>query len=456
MSPAGSIGLGTRRPRRVVGASSLRAKLAVLIAGAAVVVATSAAVTYAPVPREFLVLVPVGLAIAFLVFASSALAAVLLGASIPEVQDVTGGHLGLHVAASDIVLVLVMARLMADVVVSQRQLGILRALRPARIAFVQYGWLIAVLLVLHFGLGSAVKSFQRIELFAFPALAGAFFALRRNHMLVLRAYVVVATVLAVVWPVLNSHGLAGQLQKNPTGQLIVGAILLLVGVRALRHLLPCMPLLILGLALTASRGAILALAVGLLVLSVMYGGPSRRILVARTLVIVAAGIAVYPLLPGDITARLTNFSGAAGTAGGYAIDIRYDYDHDAEQLIAEHPWTGVGVGNYLAGSTAAGTLTTDPHEVILLEAAEGGYVFAASFILLIAGVAFTLWRLRRVELAPVAAAVFLATAAHGLVDVYWVRGTPILGFLLVGMALGLAAQRSKYRSPPRLGWAHDA
>jgi hypothetical protein len=26
--------------------------------------------------------------------------------------------------------------------------------------------------------------------------------------------------------------------------------------------------------------------------------------------------------------------------------------------------------------------------------------------------------------------------AHGLVDVYWVRGTPILGWLLVGMACG--------------------
>jgi hypothetical protein len=294
---------------------------------------------------------------------------------------------------------------------------------------------------LHFGLGSAVKSFQRIELFAFPALAGAFFALRRNHVLVLRAYVVVATVLAVVWPVLNSHGLAGQLQKNPTGQLIVGAILLLVGVRGLRHLLPCMPLLILGLALTASRGAILALAVGLLVLSVMHGGRSRRILLARTLIILLAGVAVYPLLPGDVTARLTNFSGAAGTAGGYAIDIRYQYDHDAEALIAAHPWTGIGVGNYLAGSVADGTQTADPHDVILLEAAEGGYLFAASFLLLIGGAALALWRLRRAELAPAAAAVLLATVAHGLVDVYWVRGLPVLGFLLVGMVCGLAARR---------------
>jgi hypothetical protein len=158
-------------------------------------------------------------------------------------------------------------------------------------------------------------------------------------------------------------------------------------------------------------------------------------------VIVLTALVAYQWLPSNITAHLTNLSGARGTPGAYAIDVRGRYAHDAEQLIAAHPLTGVGVGNYIAGSPARGTQTTDPHDVVLLEAAEGGYVFAASFILLIAGAAFALWRLRRVELAAAALAVMLATAAHGLVDVYWVRATPVLGFLLVGMACGLAFQR---------------
>ena len=68
-------------------------------------------------------------------------------------------------------------------------------------------------------------------------------------------------------------------------------------------------------------------------------------------------------------------------------------------------------------------------------------MFAASFLLLIGGTALALWRMRRVELAPAAAAVLLATFAHGLVDVYWVRCLPVLGFLLVGMVCGLAARR---------------
>jgi hypothetical protein len=440
-SPASSMGYLMRRSRIVVMDNGVQSGLRVVVAGVAVAFATSAAVTYAPVPRLFLVGIPVALAAAFLVFASSKLAAVLLGASIPEIQDVTGGHLGLHVAASDVVLVLVAARLFADAAVSQRRLGILGAVRPVRAAFVQYGWLILVLLVLHFGFGSAVKSVQRLELLVLPLLAGVFLALRRDHMLVLRAYVLAATLLAVVWPVLNSHGLAGQFDKNTTGQLVACAILLLVAVRGLRRLLICMPLLVLGLALTASRGSVLAVAVGVAVLSVMLGGRSRQMLIARTVMILVLGVVVYQFLPGDVTAHLTDFSGAGSSSNAYNIDIRYQYDHDAEALIAAHPWTGLGVGNYLAGSAADGTQTTDPHDVILLEAAEGGYLFAASFLLLIGGAALALWRLRRVELAPAAAAVLLATVAHGLVDVYWVRGLPVLGFLLVGMVCGLAARR---------------
>ena len=83
--------------------------LAVVIGGA-----TAAAVAYAPVPRIILLLLAAGLLVTLVVFALPTLAAVLLGVSIPEIQDVTGGHLGVHVAASDVVLVLIGARLMAE------------------------------------------------------------------------------------------------------------------------------------------------------------------------------------------------------------------------------------------------------------------------------------------------------------------------------------------------------
>jgi hypothetical protein len=431
------LGWTERRPADLLGRL-----LPVILICVATGAATAAAVSYAPVPRLVLIIVPIGFGLAAVVFTSPALAAVLLGASIPEIQDVTGGHLGLHVAASDVVLVLIGVRLFVNAMASRRRAGILRALRPLGMAFAQYGWLILVLLALHPGLSSAVKSLQRFELFGLPLLAGVYLAMRREHMPALRAYVVVTTLLGLAWPVLNSHGLATQLGKNSMGQLIAMAILLLVAVRGLRPLLPCLPLLLVGLGLTASRGSVLAVAVGIAVLSVTLGGSNRRVLIGRTTMILVTGLVIYQLLPSADAARLTSFTGAAGSSGAYNIDVRVQYAHDAEQLISAHPLIGVGVGNYLAGSAADGTQTTDPHDVILLEAAEGGVIFAASFLLLIGGAAAGLWRMRRSELAPAAVAVLLATFAHGLVDVYWVRGLPVLGFLLVGMTCGLAAHRS--------------
>jgi O-antigen ligase len=254
--------------------------------------------------------------------------------------------------------------------------------------------------------------------------------------------VLATTLLAVAWPVLNPTGVLGsQFQKNPVGGFIVSAILLLLAVRGLRRLLWCMPLLLIGLGLTASRGAILALVVGIAVISLAYGGGRRRAVLAGTLAIVISGLVVFQFLPASTTSRITNLSAAGNSSSSWAIFYRDQYYHAAEQLIAAHPWTGVGVGNYVAGSASNLTLATDPHNVILLEAAEGGYVFAASFILLVIGAAFVLWRLRRVELAAAAGGVLIATVAHGMVDVYWARGTPVLGWLLVGMVCGLAARR---------------
>ena len=59
-----------------------------------------------------------------------------------------------------------------------------------------------------------------------------------------------------------------------------------------------------------------------------------------------------------------------------------------------------------------------------------------------------LWRMRHSEFSAAAVGVVLATAAHGLVDVYWVRGTPVLGWLLVGMACGALAQRRHREGGP--------
>jgi hypothetical protein len=226
--------------------------------------------------------------------------------------------------------------------------------------------------------------------------------------------------------------------------MIANAVLVVVGVRALRPLLICLPVLVLGLFLTQSRGAVVAVAVGVVVLTVLSARPGG-FLARRGLWIVLAGVLAFALMPASVQDRFTNFSSTSlapsghYASGSFALLTRHQYVRDAERIIDAHPWTGIGVGEYLVGAPTDLTQTTDPHNVILLQAAEGGYGLAVCFGLLVLGTVLAMGRLgRRVELAPVAAAVLLATVAHGLVDIYWVRGTPVLGWLLVGMACGCA------------------
>jgi hypothetical protein len=373
-----------------------------------------------------------------LLFTSPRLAAVAMGASIPALQDLLRGHQSFHLTASDVVLVVIGARILGDTTLLRTTFAF-RALRPLRFPVLQYVWFVLLLLAIHPGLGSVLKGAQRLELLLLPVLVGAYVAIRREHMLVIRGYVVASTVLAVVWPLHLFH-IQTELQKNPTGQLLANALLLLIGVRSLRRLLPCVPVLLVGLFLTASRGAILALLVGIAVIVLIHTGPNLRLAFARILPIGIAALVIFQWLPINVRSHVSELSAnSSSSSAGYSIYIRDEYQHQATRLIAAHPWTGVGVGNYyLPGNAITPTTSLDPHNVILLQAAEGGYLFAASFVVLLLGAVLAMWRLRHIELAVAAIAVLVATFSHGLVDVYWVRGTPLLGWLLAGIVCGVA------------------
>ena len=365
---------------------------------------------------------------------------VLLGASLPALQSIAGGSASLNVAVSDLLLVFIGAAILAQAVVT-RAAPELRALRPVSLPFIQYGLVTVLLIFVHPGLNAVLQTAQRLELFVIPLIVGAFAALTNRYVHVLRAYVLAATLLAAIWPVEDFA-----MQKNPVGQMIGNAILLLVAFPRLRSFLPCLLVLVPGLFLTESRGAVAATVIGLAGL-VLIRESRARALLTRAVPLVIIGVAAFTLLPAAGQERLTTFSsdpqrGGSQTPGEYAIDIRQRYFEDAQHVIAAQPWTGVGVGNYLAGDPYARTLTDDPHQVLLLQAAEGGYFYAGSFLLLIFGSGFALYRMRRIEIAPAAAAVFIATVVHGFADIYWVRGTPVLGWLLVGIACGLQARNA--------------
>ena len=362
-------------------------------------------------------------------------ALVLLGLSLPAFMSIPGEGANIRVAASDVLLILIISALLARMAAT-RTAAELRALRPVAFAVGQYGVFLVFLLLVHFGTSEFLQTLQRIELFLFPLVVGAFAALTGRHVQVLKAYVLAATALAAVWPI-ESFGM----QKNPVGGMVGSAILLVVAYPPLRSFLPSLLVLTPGLLLTASRGAVAATAVGFLVFMIIRGDRGG-ILLKRGLPVAALAAAAFVLLPEETADRLTTYAPGRQTTGQYALYIRAQLKRDVYTVIDDHPWTGVGVGSY-EGNVANPAPGSDPHHVVLLQAAEGGWAFAGSFILLIGGTALALYSMRRIELAPAAAAVFVATAAHGLVDIYWVRGTPVLGWLLVGMVCGL-------RVPPAL------
>jgi len=366
---------------------------------------------------------------------------VLLGVSIPDIQSLTAGHGGFNLSISDLLLVLLGALVLLEATVTGSTAAV-RALRPVALPLLQYSGLMLVLLTVHFGVRDVAKTGQRYELFVLPLLVGAYAALTKRHIRVLQAYVVGATALAVLWQI-DHFGL----QKNPVGQMIANGILLLVGVRTLRAFLPCLLVLVPGVVLTESRGAIGATALGLAVIVAMQGFKVKTIL-TRAVPLVALAVGVFAFSPAPLQQRVTTFSPSQTTNAGYAIYVRQKFATDARRIISAYPVTGVGVGNYQSADSFSTTPAQDPHDVILLQAAEGGYGLAVSFVLLIVGTSAAMLRMRRANLAPAAAAILIGTFAHGLIDVYWVRGTPVLSWLIVGMVCGEVARRRRAESDP--------
>ena len=362
-------------------------------------------------------------------FTKPGIALVLLGASIPLLYSLTGGRGGFNLSISDLFLVFVGALILFEATITGA-LPAVRALRPIARPVVQYGFLMLLLLAVHLTVGDIAKTGQRFELFLVPLVIGAFAALTGRHIPLLKAYVIAATALAVLWPLGFVSG-----QKNPVGQMIANAILLLVGVKALRRYVVCALILVPGLVVTLSKGAILATAIGLVVIFSFQSTRSGAVF-RKVVVLAAVAFAAYAALPPSLQSRLTTLTPGVGSPGAYALHTRQQYAKGAEHIIATHPWIGIGVGNYFATDPNGGFQTTDPHDVLLLQAAEGGYVFAVAFLLLIGGSFLALRRMGRVDVTAAAAGVLLATVVHGLVDVYWVRGTPVLSWLLVGMACG--------------------
>jgi len=320
------------------------------------------------------------------------------------------------------------------------------ALRPMLPLIAAYTVVLLVAIAAHGDASAVLNGVQRLQILLVPMVVGALCLQPRGLQRALSCYIVVACAVGLAFSAdLLPTSLA--FQKNPVGQFLVGALLVILGTQGPHWRWVAVPLLGYSLFQTESRGALLGLVLGILTLLVANVG-TRRVRTALLLLpaILVLGL-TYASLPDDVqqrTSTLTAGDRANGGGAQYTIRIRGAFQRDAIALIREHPVTGVGIGHYLSGDLFRGTLTADPHNVLLLEAAEGGLPMLGAFVVLILGSCVVLWRRRRDSpLAVIALAVQVSTVGHGCVDIYWVRGTPVLAWLLVGAALADAHRRTR-------------
>jgi O-antigen ligase len=211
--------------------------------------------------------------------------------------------------------------------------------------------------------------------------------------------------------------------------------------------------LVIGLGFTQSRGSIVAAGVGVIVILMLRGLGSWRRTVAAIVALAVVVVAGFQLLPEEVQARTTDFStgdeaASLGdlSASEYTVRLREIYQEQGWELVNAHPVFGVGPDNYRTGVPGSVEEVFDPHNVIIRTAGEVGYPGLIGFGILVVGSALLVFRRRDVNpYAVVAVAVQAAIIAHGFVDVYWVRGTPVLGWLLIGMAMNRRLDQPRER-----------
>ena len=228
---------------------------------------------------------------------------IALGLSLPLLFSITGG--AYEVSLTDLLLALLGVSIVLEVTVTELGAELRRAFLPLAAPLSIYLLVVTIVLLVHLDAGPVAATAQRVELLVLPLLVGVYAALRGHFLGLLQAYVIGTTVLAGIWPLANLG-----LQKNPAGQLIANAILLLVGVPQLRRLLPLLVVLVPGLLFTQSRGAIVAAAIGLIVITAMQGFRARPV-VTRVVPIVLFAVVAFAFMPSALRERVTTLN--AGT-----------------------------------------------------------------------------------------------------------------------------------------------
>jgi len=411
--------------------ASVRERLAPSHAAVGIVLALALALGYAGAHQPKLTAVAVAAGVALFLAAQRPVA--LAVAAVPLTLVLRRLGLGGSVSVSDVVVAT--AALLALPAVRSTQ-----ELRRARTGLRSPALYLALLLpglIAHPGGPAVLEWCHRLELTTGATLVGVWLVRENRHRLALRLLVVGCLIVAgssieftLVHALHPAYPLG--LHKNFAGAMLSIALLVLMAgnqlheiPKRIRH--PVEVIIALGLLATQSRGAMLALAFGIVAWLVRSGRTSRvgggtRVL-AVAIAIGVLGFAGYSVNQ-QVNDKLNSQTNSAG--------VRQRVETYTRTVVwRSSPITGAGLRYYNTGEF--GPLAQAPNNVVDNELAESGDIGLAGFVLFQSGLMYALWR--RGGVATLGLAVVLAHLLHGMFDIYWGAGTVSLTFVIVGMSL---------------------
>lgn len=181
-------------------------------------------------------------------------------------------------------------------------------------------------------------------------------------------------------------------------------------------------LLIIGLLATDSRGAMLALAAAMLVVSARTRHGRRRALLLAPVIlglVIYVGISIHASTTGVNDNR---FNTVRAREAAYSVAL--DHYHS-------HPWFGAG----LRWFKEPGAVTGEPHNAFISTLSETGMWGTFASLVLFGGALVLMWRVPG-ELASAAVSLLVFRILQGQVDIFWLAGTMTLPWIIVGLAAG--------------------
>lgn len=185
-------------------------------------------------------------------------------------------------------------------------------------------------------------------------------------------------------------------------------------------------IMLLGVLAAQSKQALVSIIVGVLVIILRPipgsdGQPPRKRSKAILLPLVPVAIFVYSVTKGQLTSD-NQFN---------AANQRLTWYSDAWQIFSSSPWFGVGLRYWYTGNYPAFQPPNAEFEML----ASAGIVGLAGFLIMFAGILWTLWKLPA-AVGTLPFALVLMRFAQGQLDLFWVAVQVSVPFAVAGLLMG--------------------